>query len=88
MKLILDEPISREAIRRTLKKQLRPHRSDYWRLLKKEDPEFIAYMDEKPYHVVRRNQRLMGYASRYNKNVDSEYDGKGALQYLCHRKAA
>ncbi|GHV97577.1 IS630 family transposase [Lactobacillus nasalidis] len=46
MKIILDEPISREAIRRTLKKQLRPHRSDYWCLPKKEDPEFIACMED------------------------------------------
>ena len=29
MKIKLDEPISREAIWRALKKQLRPHRSDY-----------------------------------------------------------
>lgn len=46
MKIILDEPISREAIRRTLKNQLRPHRSDYWCLPKKEDPEFIACMED------------------------------------------
>lgn len=45
MKMILDESISREVIRRTLNK-LRPHRSYYWCPPKKEDPEFIACMED------------------------------------------
>ncbi len=46
IKIILDEPINREAIRRTLKNRLRPHRSDYWCIPNIADPEFIAAMDD------------------------------------------
>lgn len=46
IKIILDEPISREAIRRTLKNRLRPHRSDYWCIPNIADPEFIAAMED------------------------------------------
>ena len=52
MKVILDEPISREAIRRALKKnRLRPHRSDYWCIPSIEDADFIAAksLDFKPF---------------------------------------
>lgn len=46
MKVILDEPISTEAIRRAPKKQLRPHRSDYWCIPSIEDADFIAAMED------------------------------------------
>lgn len=45
-KVILETPVSREAIRNALKKnKLRPHKNDYWCIPAKEDPEFIACMD-------------------------------------------
>lgn len=46
LKAELEEPISREAIRRSLKNKLRPHRSDYWCLPSKADAEFVARMED------------------------------------------
>lgn len=46
MKVELEESISRNAIRRTLKNRLRPHRSDYWCLPAKGDAEFVACMED------------------------------------------
>lgn len=46
MKVKLEEPIRRKAIRRTLKNQPRPHRSDYWCLPAKGDAEFVACMED------------------------------------------
>ena len=46
MKIELDEPISREAIRRSKKKQLRPHRSNYQRFLNRADAEFVACIED------------------------------------------
>lgn len=46
-KIVLDTPVSREAIRRALKKnKLRPHKNDYWCIPKKDDAEFIACMED------------------------------------------
>ncbi len=45
-KIEFDEPVSREAIRRTLKNRLRPHRSQYWCLPNKADAEFVACMED------------------------------------------
>lgn len=48
-KIVLDTPVSREAIRRALKKnKLRPHKNDYWRIPQKDDAEFIACMEDVP----------------------------------------
>ena len=46
LKVVLDEPISREAIRRTLKNRLKPHRTEYWCIPAKADPEFVACMED------------------------------------------
>lgn len=75
MKVTLDELISREVIRRTLKNQLKPHRSDYWCIPNVGDPEFIAAMEhvldvyEMPYNpsvpIVCMNEKpyqLLGEA--------------------------
>ena len=45
-KIVLDTPVSREAIRRTLKNKLRPHKNDYWCITSKEDAEFVACMED------------------------------------------
>ncbi len=45
-RIILDTPVSREAIRRALKNQLRPHKNDYWCIPSKDDAEFIACMED------------------------------------------
>ena len=41
----LDEPVSRETIRRALKNKLRPHRNQYWCLPNKADAEFVACIE-------------------------------------------
>ncbi len=45
-KVILETPVGREAIRKALKNKLRPHKNDYWCIPTKEDPEFIACMED------------------------------------------
>lgn len=57
--LILDTPVSREAIPRAIKNKLRPHENDYRCILSKDDAEFIACMEdvldvyELPYNTER-----------------------------------
>ena len=45
-RIVLDTPVSREAIRRALKNKLRPHKNDYWCIPSKDDAEFIACMED------------------------------------------
>ena len=58
-KIVLDTPVSREAIRRALKNELRPHKNDYWCIPTKDDAEFVACMEdvldvyETPYNPER-----------------------------------
>ena len=59
-KVVLDEPVGKDAIDRVLKKkEIRPHRNQYWCIPSKEDPEFIACMEdvldvyERPYDPLR-----------------------------------
>ena len=53
--LELDAPVGRETIRRVLKKQTLPYMNEHWRIPQKENPNFIAHMEdmldvqEKPY---------------------------------------
>ena len=46
MKAELEELISKEAIQRSLKNKLRPHRIDYWCLPNKADANFVACIED------------------------------------------
>ena len=45
-RVILEPPVGREAIRNALKNKLRLDKNDYWCIPSKEDPEFIACMED------------------------------------------
>ena len=73
----LDEPVGSEAIRLTLKNELRSDMNDYWCILPKENDEFVAAMEdiidiyEKPYNpsltVISKAIGFAGFC-RYTQN--------------------
>lgn len=73
-KVVLDTPVSKDAIRRALKKQTSTSQNEYWCIPSREDAEFIACMEdvldvyELPYNpqrpVVCMDENHISYLAR------------------------
>ena len=57
----------------SVRNKLRPRKNEYWCILEKEDPEFIACMDEKPYQLLGEAREPLPIILENDGKTDSEY---------------